>query len=389
MKRIALTGGGTGGHIYPCLAVAEALHESRVELYYIGHAKKLEAELLTKTELKDADGVAYSSYIKFLPIETDPVVNKLNPLKILGWGWKFYQAFELSKKYLRENQIEIVFGTGGYVAAPVFAAAIALKIPYIIHNLDAHIGLANLVFIRDASALTTAFPNLAAQPKNGRVIVTGNPISKKFLNYVIPSERSERRDPDWIATPPMAARNDDTLHLLITGGSQGAESINNAIGNLLPNLSKLNIDMVHVTGTKTYQSFVDKYLGGKADKYSNYRIYDYVHNMPELCAWADLTVCRSGAMTIAEMSASGVVPIFVPLPWAAHDHQTLNAKALVDTGAAMSLSQNEENFEELLFYTIKGFVNDSLLLEEFSTALAKFGKNDAATEISKLILQAS
>ncbi len=371
MKRVALTGGGTGGHIYPCLAVAEELKAQNVELCYIGHAQKLEAQLLTQSNLKDAEEIPYSSYIKFLPIETDPVVNKLNPFKALAWLWKFYQAFTLSKKYLHENKIEMVFGTGGYVAAPVFAAAIALKIPYIIHNLDAHIGLANRVFINDAQALTTAFPDLAAKPKNGQVIVTGNPISKKFLNSVSSSK----------------TRNDEgTLHLLVTGGSQGAESINNAIGNLLAELNKLDIEVVHVTGTKTYQSFIDKYLEGDPSKYPFYRIYDYVHNMPQLCSWADLTVCRSGAMTIAEMSASGVVPVFVPLPWAAHDHQTLNAKALVDAGAAISLNQNEENFEELLFFTVKGFVNDRNLLEEFRTSLKTFGKNDAAIEIAKLIL---
>ncbi len=372
MKRIVLTGGGTGGHIYPCLAVAEELKAKDTQLYYIGHARKLEAELLTKNELKDADEVSYSTYIKFLSIETDPVVNKLNPLKLVSWLWKFYQAFKLSKKYLHENSIDIVFGTGGYVAAPVFAAAIVLKVPYIIHNLDAHIGLANLVFINDAEALTTAFPNLPAKPKNDRVIVTGNPISKKFILELEKARTINLQD--------------DKLHLLITGGSQGAESINNAIGNLLPRLNKLNIDMVHVTGTKTYQNFIDKYLDGNPNKYGNYKIYDYVHNMPQLCAWADLTVCRSGAMTIAEMSASGVVPIFVPLPWAAHDHQTLNAKALVDAGAAMSLNQNDENFEEELFHTIKTFVNDGSLLTEFSLALQEFGKNDAAKVISELIL---
>ncbi len=368
---IALTGGGTGGHIYPCLAVAELLVKNGGnELYYIGHSKKLEADLLSKNDLQDTEGRPYSSYIKFLGIETDPVVNKLNPMKILDWGWKFYRAYEQCKKYLREKQIDIVFGTGGYVAAPVFAAAIALKIPYIIHNLDAHIGLANRVFINDAYALTTAFPNLPAKPKNGKIIVTGNPISQKFLKQI------------EIAS---TAANDGKLHLLVTGGSQGAESINNAIGNLLPRLNELNIEIVHVTGTKTYQSFIDKYLNGDTNKYANYRIYDYVHNMPQLCAWADLTVCRSGAMTIAEMSASRVVPIFVPLPWAAHDHQTLNAKALVDAGAAISLNQNDENFEEQLFHHIKSFTSDRTLLAEIAEALKAFGKNDAAEQLAQLI----
>lgn len=389
-SNIVLTGGGTGGHIYPCLAVAEAIREENPEakLYYIGNDNKLEAELLTKDKLKDSQNQLFSSYIKFLGIRSYPLVNKVNPLSFFLWLYRFYRARRQAIKHLRENHINIVFGTGGYVAAPVFAAAIALKIPYIIHNLDAHIGLANRMFIADAYALTSAFDHSAVKPKNGQMIVTGNPISKKFLEqseWIATSLTQPAASAAWLFVP----RNDDgsgSINLLITGGSQGAEAINNAIGKILPKLIKIpQINIVHITGTKPYETYIAKYLNGNINLYSNYKILAYTHEMPELCAWADLTVCRSGAMTIAEMSASGVVPIFVPLPWAAHDHQTLNARALVDAGAAISLNQNEENFEEQLFFTIQKFVDDRKLLSEFRTNLQAFGKNDAARIIANLI----
>jgi len=290
-------------------------------------------------------------------------------LKLIGWFRRFLINKNLAKKVLQEKKIELIFGTGGYAAGPVFAACQELKIPYIIHNLDAHMGLANRAFVKDAYALTLGICELGIKPKNGKVVVTGNPISKKFTN--VPS-----------GGRPQGGHS---LKLLITGGSQGAESINNAIGNLLPELEGLNIEMIIVTGSKTYKEFYEKF---EAEKYKFLTVKDYVHNMPELCAWADLAVCRAGAMTIAEMIASNTVCIFVPLPWAAHDHQNKNAQALVEACAAMSLDQDAKNFETLLFYLIQGFSNDVSRIDYFLDALQNFKKDDAAKEIVNIISNA-
>ncbi len=369
--KLALTGGGTGGHIYPCFALAEELLEQspEAEIYYIGNHNKLEAQLLKQNLLKDHQGKAYSSYIKFQAIEASPLVRSINPLAIFSWLSNFAKNISLARKHLKEADIDIVFGTGGYVAGPVFVAAISLNIPYIIHNLDAHMGLANKVFVGDAAALTIAFDCLKDKPKNGRVLVTGNPVSKKF-QLALKQNVSE----------------DEKLHLLISGGSQGAESINNAIGEMLDEICDLNIEIIHITGKKNFQGFVDKYLDGNPKLYSNYQVIDYSHEMPALSSWADVAVCRSGAMTIAEMIAADIVPIFVPLPWAAHDHQNKNAAAMVEAGAAVSLDQNDKGFQTKLFYLIQGFANEPARRDVFVSELEKF-KNNAAKDLAQLVLE--
>ena len=380
-KKIALTGGGTGGHIYPCLALAEAILEQKpsTKLFYLGHEAKLEAELLNKDELKDAEGKAYSSYIKFLGLVAYPLPRSKNPLDYLSFAFRFWSSVGEASKYLKENKIDAVFGTGGYVAAPVFAAAMLNKIPYIIHNLDAHMGLANMAFVKNAAALTLGFADLEylkTKVKSGKVVVTGNPVSFKFLQNLDEERENSKKGIN------------KKLNLLITGGSQGAESINEAIGNLLPRLSEnKKINIIHVTGSKLYQEYIEKFLDGDSARFTNYKVVPYTHQMPQLCSSADIAICRSGAMTIAEMAASGVVPIFVPLPWAAHDHQTLNAKSLVDGQAAIMIRQDETNFEERLYASIEKLVEDRELLEFMQNKLVEFAKLDAARELAKLVLK--
>lgn len=364
--RIALTGGGTGGHIYPCLAIAEEL-EPNAELFYIGNSNKLESELLNSNNCKDSQDRPYKDYINFIGINAKPFINKTKILKLPIWLWEFYEEIQKTKKILSKEKISIVFGTGGYVSAPVFAAARELKIPYIIHNLDAHIGLANKLFIRDAFALTTGFENLKSKPKNGKLIITGNPISKNFRNNL---------NPNKINSP---------LNLLITGGSQGAESINTAVRNILERITKFDINIIHITGSKTYES----YMQSLEKKYPNYQVVPYTHEMPQLCNWANLAICRSGAMTIAEFACSGVVPIFVPLPWAAHNHQKLNAQSLVDAGAAISLDQNNPIFENKLYTIIERFAKNPKLLQEYQAKLKSFGQADSTKSIVELILSAN
>lgn len=390
-KNIAFTGGGTGGHIYPCLAVIEELVscDPSQKIFYIANSNKLEAELLTKNELKDYRGIAFSDYIKFLGIKSEPLIKSFNPIKVIQWFLRFQKQVGQVKKYLQFNSIDIVFGTGGYVSGPVFAACKDLKIPYVIHNLDAFIGIANSVFVKDAFALTLGLDSKQKiKPKNGKRIITGNPISKKFLDKVEMSSCFAKASTFAKATVDKSQDKlpSHPISLLVTGGSQGAESINSAIGKILPELAKLNLQITHVTGTKTYDAFVEKYLDGNANKYPNYQVIPYTHRMPELCNEANLTVCRAGAMTIAEMCISGVVPIFVPLPWAAHDHQNLNAESLVNAGAALNLNQDEKDFEQNLLKVIVELVNNTEKLNSMRESLKQFSKPQAAKEIADILL---
>jgi UDP-N-acetylglucosamine--N-acetylmuramyl-(pentapeptide) pyrophosphoryl-undecaprenol N-acetylglucosamine transferase len=368
MVKIAFTGGGTGGHIYPNLAIIEDFKEKhpRSNIFYFGNPQKLEAKLLQSTELKDYQGEAFVDYVEFVAVNSEPLFKTLNPFKLFAWVNRFNSYVKEAKKSLLEKNINIVFGTGGYAAGPIFAACKELKIPYIIHNLDAHMGLANKVFVKDAAALTLGVSDLGIVPKSKKVFVTGNPISKKFFNKL-----------------NSFTRKDQKLHLLITGGSQGAQSINDAIGGLLKEFSDLDIEIVHVTGKKNYDEHIKNYVEGK--DYPFYKVFDYTHEMPELCAWADIAICRSGAMTAAEMLASQTLSIFIPLPWAAHDHQTKNALAISEQGAAITLDQDQDDLAQSIMTIVNTAIKDPNYLKEYKEKINSFNQKDSNKEIIKVI----
>lgn len=370
MKKIAFTGGGTGGHIYPNLAIIEDLKESfpDFELFYFGNPEKLEAKLLQNGDIKDFKDIPFKNYVEFIDIPSEPLVKTINPFTFLSWLKRFDENKKVAKKALQDNRIDLIFGTGGYAAGPVFAAAKDLRIPYIIHNLDAHMGLANKAFVKGAAALTLGVCDLGIQPKSKKVFITGNPISKKFSNSL------EQKKLD-----------DGKLHLLITGGSQGAQSINKAIGELLNEFAKLNIEIIHITGAKNYQEHKEKYLKPNLGKYEFYKVLDYTHEMPDLCAWADIAICRSGAMSAAEMLASQTLSIFIPLPWSAHDHQTKNALAISNQGAAITLDQDQEDLKETILEIIQKATNDSNYLEEYKEKINALNLKDSNKEIIKVI----
>lgn len=370
MKRIAFTGGGTGGHIYPNLAIIEDLNENypQSKLFYFGNPKKLEAKLLSSDDITDFKGTAFKNYVEFVAVNSEPLIKSINPFKVLSWINRFNQYKKEAVKALQEKKIDLVFGTGGFAAGPVFAAAEELKIPYIIHNLDAHMGLANKVFVKGAAALTLGVCELGIKPKSNKVFITGNPISQKFLESL-----KEEKAPS------------EKLHLLITGGSQGAQSINKAIGELLNEFKELNIEIIHITGEKNYQEHKDIYLKPYPGKYEFYKVLDYSHEMPRLCAWADIAICRSGAMTVAEMLASQTLSIFIPLPWAAHDHQTKNAKAISDSGAAITLDQDDPGLKDNLLKIIKSAAETKQYLLDYKEKINSLNLKDSNKEIIKVI----
>ncbi|MEB3315064.1 MAG: UDP-N-acetylglucosamine--N-acetylmuramyl-(pentapeptide) pyrophosphoryl-undecaprenol N-acetylglucosamine transferase [Candidatus Melainabacteria bacterium] len=331
--RVAFTGGGTGGHIYPCLAVAElfedceqSLGAERNALYYIGGEGKLEQELCLRKE-----------YIQFLPINAPKLPSRNNSFKEnLDWFGVFFKAYKCSVNYLRENKIDVVMGTGGYVAAPVFLACVITKTKFLIHNLDSNFGLVNKLFKIFASRVSLGFPiNVNF---NDKYRYTGNPVSQDFINIY-------REAADGAA----ASRDENHLRVLVTGGSQGSQFVNDSIGILLKDFEDFNhrlalegkrISIIHIAGSKLFDEHVSKYLNGDPNKYSNYKVLSYTHEMANISKTVDIAICRSGAMTCAEMAVSLIVPILIPLPWAAHDHQTKNAEALVKADCGFMIRQD-------------------------------------------------
>jgi UDP-N-acetylglucosamine--N-acetylmuramyl-(pentapeptide) pyrophosphoryl-undecaprenol N-acetylglucosamine transferase len=361
LVRVAFTGGGTGGHIYPCLAVAELFEDEsnqsgaeRNALYYIGGEGKLEQELCLRKE-----------YIQFLPINAPKLPSRNNSFKEnLEWFGIFFKAYKCSVNYLRENKIDVVMGTGGYVAAPVFLACVTTKTKFLIHNLDSNFGLVNNLFKIFASRVSLGFPiNINF---NDKYRYTGNPVSQDFINIYRDDENDENH-----------------LRVLVTGGSQGSQFVNDSIGALLKDFEDFNhrlalegkrISIIHITGSKLFDEHVSKYLNGDPNKYSNYKVLSYTHEMANISKTVDVAICRAGAMTCAEMAVSLIVPILIPLPWAAHDHQTKNAEALVKADCGFMIRQDALSDEDTVQSTENGAV-DGYQQREIADLIFNLAKN--------------
>jgi len=397
--QVAFTGGGTGGHIYPCLAVAELIWNKRQrfvnsenitaqnpedpkssKVYYIGGEDKLEAELCKRKE-----------YIKFLPINAPKLPSLRGSLKEkFRWLGTFSKACELSINYIKEKDINVVMGTGGYIAAPVFLACLITKTPFLVHNLDSNFGLVNKLFGIFATHVTLGFPIKAVVTKNRKFHYTGNPVSSSFLKIY----------EDLISWEKDSNKINDTenpsLNILISGGSQGSQFINDLIGSLLTDISELNshntqqaISITHVTGSKLFNEHIQKYLEGNVNKYPFYKVLDYTHEMPELCREADIAICRSGAMTCAEMMMSQTIPIFIPLPWAANDHQTKNAETIVSSGCGFMIKQDSTQSLERQGAEVKKIIldlrNNPDMVSRIKQNLTSLAKPNSSEEILSLM----
>ena len=393
--RVAFTGGGTGGHIYPCLAVAELFEDESNRagaeknfLYYIGGEGKLEQELCLRKD-----------YIQFLPINAPKLPSRNNSFKEnLEWFGVFFKAYKCSVNYLRENKIDVVMGTGGYVAAPVFLACVTTRTKFLIHNLDSNFGLVNKLFKIFASRVSLGFPiNINF---NDKYRYTGNPVSQDFINIYRDGENAEIGV--W-----QQPRDENHLRVLVTGGSQGSQFVNDSIGALLKDFEDFNqrlalegkrISIIHITGSKLFDEHVSKYLNGDPNKYSNYKVLSYTHEMANISRTVDIAICRAGAMTCAEMAVSLIVPILIPLPWAAHDHQTKNAEALVKADCAFMIRQDAlssgENAENVVEHSsqqreiadlIFDLAKNPEKISEMKKKLHLFAKPESSREIFTLL----
>jgi UDP-N-acetylglucosamine--N-acetylmuramyl-(pentapeptide) pyrophosphoryl-undecaprenol N-acetylglucosamine transferase len=395
LVRVAFTGGGTGGHIYPCLAVAELFEDESNRagaeknfLYYIGGEGKLEQELCLRKD-----------YIQFLPINAPKLPSRNNSFKEnLEWFGVFFKAYKCSVNYLRENKIDVVMGTGGYVAAPVFLACVTTRTKFLIHNLDSNFGLVNKLFKIFASRVSLGFPiNINF---NDKYRYTGNPVSQDFINIYRDGENAEIGV--W-----QQPRDENHLRVLVTGGSQGSQFVNDSIGALLKDFEDFNqrlalegkrISIIHITGSKLFDEHVSKYLNGDPNKYSNYKVLSYTHEMANISRTVDIAICRAGAMTCAEMAVSLIVPILIPLPWAAHDHQTKNAEALVKADCAFMIRQDAlssgENAENVVEHSsqqreiadlIFDLAKNPEKISEMKKKLHLFAKPESSREIFTLL----
>ncbi len=349
MKRFFITGGGTGGHIYPAIAVAEALKGE--DIYYIGNPKNLEFDIVTQKGYK------------FLGVNVHGMPRKFG-FDLIKCFIQLFIAVVKCSFYILKYKPDGVFGTGGYVSAPALISAKILNVPYMMHDCDAQPGLVTRKLAPYAKCVSVAFDSACKSINNKNCNVNGNPIRSDFKSL----------------TKEQARKNlelEDKLTLCIMGGSQGARSINDSAVGILKKLSEnYGIQIIFQTGKKNYDRVIEQlirlYPNYETDK--NIIIKPYFDNMVTVLKASDIAISRSGSLSISEICASGIAPIFVPYPHAAADHQRKNAKFMVDKQAALYI-EDMNLTEQALYDSVVSLIKDKselLLIQQNSYNLAKF-----------------
>ena len=351
MKRILIAAGGTGGHIFPGLAIAQALEEQKVEIFWIGDQGSLVRQLVPSQ---------YHPY--FIPI------TGLRRKKILTWlkaPFLIMRAIYQSYRYIRQIKPDLVLTLGGYVSGPVGIAAKFARVPLVIHEQNSIAGLTNRCLARIATQLLQAFPE--AFPKKLLAKTVGNPVRSVIASISAPEARFNSR-----ISP---------LRLLVFGGSQGSHFINEAvIQAVVRMLPSDRPSLWHQVGKQNEPEVKEKYRQQGIEA----KVAAFIENMPEAYEWADLIVARAGALTVAEIAAAGVGSILIPFSYAVDNHQYYNACFLEKAGAAVVITEldfDSVRFKELLEQLAHS--REKLLL--MAQAARKVAKPQATTEMIELL----
>ncbi|MEW6476379.1 MAG: undecaprenyldiphospho-muramoylpentapeptide beta-N-acetylglucosaminyltransferase [Actinomycetota bacterium] len=354
MRTYALiTGGGTGGHVYPGLALAEALvarGHSRESIHWVGNAGKLEETAVPAAGFS-IDLLPGRGLQRRLTVENVSVVLKTS------------RAFGRAMRILRQRRPEVVVGVGGYASLPCLVAARLLRVPTVVHEQNAAPGLANRIAVRLGAQAAVSLPGT---PLPGAV-VTGNPVRAAVV---------------------AVERRPDPVHPLVAvfGGSLGARRVNEAAGQLYDLWrGRAGLTVHHVSGPAGFEAARAAWEAARRDGDAlDYRLLRYEDDMPGLYAAATVAVCRAGATTVAELAAAGVPSVLVPLPGAPGDHQTRNAEALVAAGAAV-LVPDADCTGARLAAELEPLLADPARLAAMAAAARGLARPDAAADLAALV----
>lgn len=357
-RTLMIMAGGTGGHVFPALAVADFLRQEGWEVIWLGTASGMEAKIVAQHGYEMA-------WINFSGLRGKGMLRLATlPLQLL-------RAFYQSARAIRKHRPDVLLGMGGYPAFPGGMMAVLLAKPLVIHEQNSIAGLTNRVLACLADKVLVAFPGAFKGGKDkplpcGKVdtLWCGNPVRADIAAVEVPNSR-------------LAART-GALRLLVVGGSLGAAALNDGVPRalaLIPQAQRPQV--VHQSGARHLEALQANYRAAGVDA----EIKPFIENMAEQYAWADLVVCRSGALTVAELAAVGVASMLVPYPHAVDDHQTTNAKFLSEGGAALLLPQTEFTPESLA-ETLNGLSRDKL----FAMALAAraLARPDATRQVAEI-----
>ncbi|XJS09938.1 undecaprenyldiphospho-muramoylpentapeptide beta-N-acetylglucosaminyltransferase [Aerococcaceae bacterium WGS1372] len=365
IQRIILSGGGTGGHIYPALAIYNQLKELNpdLECLYIGTQNGLESTIVPKAGL-NFDSIEISGLKRSLSLDNVKVV------------WQMLNSTRNAKKLIRDFQPDIVIGTGGFVCAPVLYAATQLKIPTLIHEQNSVAGMTNKFLSRFVTAIATSFKEVHKDFDKVRsnITFTGNPRAQEVVSY--PSN------------PTILSETynlfDDKPTVLIFGGSRGAPAINKAAIESIELFNDKEYQVIIGTGSVHYDEWM-KFIDDKRINISkNIKIVPYIDNMPALFQSVKLVVSRSGATTLSELTSLGIPSILIPSPYVTDNHQEKNAMSLVNNGAAVMIIESELDTNSLTD-NINRLMEDSDRLEDMAENAKSLGTPQAIDDIIKLV----
>ena len=351
--KVLIAAGGTGGHIYPGIAVANEImrRDARSEVRFVGTARGLETKLIPdagyKLELIESAG-----------IKNVGLAGTIKGLLLIP------KSFFAARSLIKDFQPDAVIGAGGYVTGAVLLAASFLKIPTLVMESNALPGFTNRQLARFVDKAAVTFEE-AAKFFPGKAVVTGNPVRREFFDI------------------PAKARDNERFCLLAFGGSQGARAINQALVSALPFLetAKNRLKITHQTGELDFETVKEGY---EKAGWIEANVTKYIKDMNRHFAENDLIISRAGATTCAELAAAGKAAIMIPLPTAADDHQRKNAEAMQTAGAARMILQKDLN-GEILAAEIKNLINAPERITEMEKAAKNLVKGDAAATVVNLI----
>ena len=347
-----IAAGGTGGHVFPGIALAEEIRARRpgAQIVFLGTTKGLESRLVPQAGFP----------LEFIPA-TGFMGKSLS--EQIGALARLPAGFRQARRLLRQHRARAVAGVGGYVSVPVLAAARSLGIPTLIHEPNARPGAANRFLNRFASRTAVAFEAANAGFQRPGV-VTGTPVRSQFF-----------------AVPPLDALA-TTRRVLVFGGSQGSRVLNRALAKAAPVLQPLGLEVVHQTGEQDFAGARKRYYKIPP----GWRLVPFLPRLWEELAWADLVVSRAGAMTVAELAAAGRPAILVPFAAAAEEHQLANARVLSRAGAAVTMHEDELETNQFAA-VVADLLSDREGLAKMGESARRLAKPQAAKLLAELLFE--
>ena len=354
MKPVMILAGGTGGHVFPALAVANELRDRGVPIIWVGTQKGIESRVVPEAGFSlvtmSVQGLRKKGLAQYFKA----------PMII---GRALYESFKIVLKH----KPCALLGMGGFVSGPCALMGVLLRKPLIIHEQNAIVGLTNRILSPLSRIMFTGFP---IQYKKNNIEFTGNPVRKNLTELPNPEERLKNRG--------------KVKRLLVVGGSQGSAALNKVLPDTVQELSKeMNIEVWHQCGSADYENTTSRYRQLNITT----RVDAFINNIDEAYQWADLIICRSGAITLAEIASVGLASILVPYPYAVDDHQTANARSFVSAGASCLIAEDDLTSDKLSG-VIKNLIDDDRKLINMACAAKALGHLDASKRVAQECMNA-